>query len=190
MINQRKRRFLQASAAAAIMAAFPRYAQAVDYVKRDPRKRHNLLLITSDDVDWSALGFMNGRRGLTPNLDSLAAQSHVFEQVRTVAPICMPSRQAFMSGLLPHKNGGNGFFPMREGMPTLCTTLAAEGYYCAASHKIGHMQPASSFPWDLKQEGKDRHPMVHADMLRLAVTEAQAQYKPFFINCNIISNNI
>ena len=91
MINQRKRRFLQASAAAAIMAAFPRYAQAVDYVKRDPRKRHNLLLITSDDVDWSALGFMNGRRGLTPNLDSLAAQSHVFEQVRTVAPICMPS---------------------------------------------------------------------------------------------------
>ncbi|GBH29249.1 sulfatase family protein [Sphingobium xenophagum] len=185
MINQRKRRFLQASAAAAIMAAFPRYAQAVDYVKRDPRKRHNLLLITSDDVDWSALGFMNGRRGLTPNLDSLAAQSHVFEQVRTVAPICMPSRQAFMSGLLPHKNGGNGFFPMREGTPTLCTTLAAEGYYCAASHKIGHMQPASSFPWDLKQEGKDRHPMVHADMLRLAVTEAQAQYKPFFINCNI-----
>ena len=39
MINQRKRRFLQASAAAAIMAAFPRYAQAVDYVKRDPRQR-------------------------------------------------------------------------------------------------------------------------------------------------------
>jgi len=185
MINTRKRQFLQASAAAALMAALPGRALAVDYVKRDPRKRHNLLLITSDDVDWSALGFMNGRRGLTPNLDSLAAQSHVLEQVRTASPICMPSRQAFMSGLLPHRNGGNGFFPMKEGTPTLCTALSNEGYYCAASHKIGHMQPASSFPWDIKQEGKDRHPMVHADMLRLAVTEAQAQYKPFFINCNI-----
>lgn len=185
MVNVRKRQFLQASAALAIMAALPRAATARDYVKRDPRKRHNLLLITSDDVDWSALGFMNGRRNLTPHLDALAAQSHVFEQVRTVAPICMPSRQAFMSGQLPHRNGGNGFFPMHDGTPTLCTALSAEGYYCAASHKIGHMQPASSFPWDMKQEGKDRHPMVHADMLRLAITEAQAQYKPFFINCNI-----
>ncbi|MDO7835771.1 sulfatase [Sphingobium sp. HBC34] len=185
MINTRKRRFLQAGAAVAIMGALPGYARAIDYVKRDPRKRHNLLLITSDDVDWSALGFMNRRSGLTPHLDGLAAQCHVFEQVRTVAPICMPSRQALMSGLLPHKNGGNGFFPMKEGTSTLCTALSMEGYYCAASHKIGHMQPASSFPWDMKQEGKDRHPMVHADMLRLAVTEAQAQYKPFFINCNI-----
>lgn len=185
MVNVRKRQFLQASAALGIMAALPGYAHAMDYVKRDPRKRHNLLLITSDDVDWSALGFMNGRRNLTPHLDRLAAQSHVFEEIRTVAPICMPSRQAFMSGLLPHHNGGNGFFPMREGTPTLCSVLSAEGYYCAASHKIGHMQPASSFPWDIKQEGKDRHPMVHADMLRLAAMEAQAQYKPFFINCNI-----
>lgn len=190
MVDVRKRRFLQAGAAWGVLSAMPGAAQTFDggkrdYVKRDPRKRHNLLLITGDDIDWSAMGFMTGRRGLTPNLDRLASQSHVFEQIRTVAPICMPSRQAFMSGLLPHHNGGNGFFPMHEGTPTLCSILSAEGYYCAASHKIGHMQPASSFPWDMKQEGKDRHPMVHADMLRLAIMEAEAQYKPFFANCNI-----
>ena len=181
----RKRQLLRAGVAIGALSIFPGLARAVDYVKRDPRKRHNLLLITGDDIDWSAMGFMNGRRGLTPHLDRLAARSHVFEQVRTAAPICMPSRQAFMSGLLPHRNGGNGFFPMHEGTPTLCSILSAEGYYCAASHKIGHMQPASSFPWDMKQEGKDRHPMVHADFTRLAITEARAQYKPFFINCNI-----
>jgi N-sulfoglucosamine sulfohydrolase len=37
----------------------------------------------------------------------------------------------------------------------------------------------------MKVEGKDRHPMVHADLLRLAITEARAQHKPFFVNCNI-----
>ncbi|MCW2364589.1 N-sulfoglucosamine sulfohydrolase [Sphingobium sp. B7D2B] len=185
MISFSKRQLLMAGIASGALMAMPGLAQDRDYVKRDKRKRTNLLLITADDIDWTALGFMNGRRDLTPNLDRLASQSHVFEQVRTVAPICMPSRQAFMSGLLPHRNGGNGFFPMHEGTLTLCSLLASEGYYCAASHKIGHMQPATSFPWHMKQEGKDRHPMVHADLTRLAITQAQAQYKPFFINCNI-----
>lgn len=180
-----KRQLLCAGVAIGALSFAPGSALAHDYVQRDKRKRTNLLLITGDDIDWSALGFMNGRNDLTPNIDALAARSHVFEQVRTAAPICMPSRQAFMSGLLPHRNGGNGFFPMHEGTPTLCSILSAEGYYCAASHKIGHMQPASSFPWDMKQEGKDRHPMLHADFARLAIAEAQAQYKPFFINCNI-----
>lgn len=180
-----KRQLLQGAAAFGALAAWPAAAATRDYVKRDLSGLPNLLLITADDVDWSALGFMNGRDALTPNLDALARRSHVFEQVRTVAPICMPSRQAFMSGRLPHRNGGNGFFPMHEGTPTLCSILANEGYYCAASHKIGHMQPASSFPWDMKSEGKDRHPLVHAAFTRLAITEAQAQYRPFFINCNI-----
>ncbi|MCJ2184334.1 sulfatase [Novosphingobium sp. 1949] len=151
----------------------------------DRRGAPNLLLITADDIDWTGLGFMTGRSALTPNLDRLAARSQVFEQVRTVAPICMPSRQAFMSGKLPHRNGGNGFFPMVEGTPTLCSTLDQAGYYCAASHKIGHMQPASSFPWRNAAEGKDRHPLVHAAFLSLAITEAQAQLRPFFVNCNI-----
>lgn len=185
MISFSKRQLLMAGIASAALMALPVSAQERRYVKRDLRKRMNLVLITADDVDWSALGFMTGRRELTPNLDRLAERSHVFEQVRTAAPICMPSRQAFMSGLLPHRNGGNGFFPMHEGTPTLCSMLRSEGYYCAASHKIGHMQPATSFPWDMMQEGKNRHPMVHAQMALLAITEARAQYKPFFINCNI-----
>lgn len=185
MTRLSKRQLLKTGIAAGALFAFSGLTYARDYVKRDLRKRTNLLLITADDVDWSALGFMNGRRGLTPNLDSLAKQGHVFEQVRTVAPICMPSRQAFMSGLLPHRNGGNGFFPMHEGTRTLCSLLSSEGYFCAGSHKIAHMQPASSFPWNMMQESTIRHPMVHANLTRLAITEAQAQYKPFFINCNI-----
>ncbi|WP_079730652.1 sulfatase family protein [Novosphingobium mathurense] len=182
----RKRDVLKAGAAGMAMALMPIGARASSYRKPvDRRGAPNLLLITSDDVDWSALGFMTGRKGLTPNLDKLAARSHVFEQVRTVAPICMPSRQAIMSGKLPHRNGGNGFFPMFEGTPTLCSVLDAAQYYCAASHKIGHMQPASSFPWRSSAEGKDRHPLIHAAFLSLAITEAQAQMKPFFVNCNI-----
>ena len=181
-----KRDVLKAGVAGMAAALVPGGARAKNYhMPVDRRGAPNLLLITADDIDWSALGFMTGRKGLTPNLDRLAARSHVFEQVRTVAPICMPSRQAFMSGKLPHRNGGNGFFPMFEGTPTLCSVLDAAGYYCAASHKIGHMQPATSFPWRAAAEGKDRNPLIHGAYLSFTLAEARAQMRPFFVNCNI-----
>ena len=75
----------------------------------DKAKRLNLLFITVDDMDVSIPGFMGNTAGLTPHLDALAARSHCFANNRTVVPICMPSREAFMSGLLPQHSGGTGF---------------------------------------------------------------------------------
>lgn len=145
----------------------------------------NLLFITVDDMDASIPGFMGNRAGLTPNLDRLAARSHAFVRNRTVAPICMPARQAFMTGLVPHRSGGTGFIPIREGTPTLTTLLQAEGYFAAAIHKIDHMQPYSCFPWDYMQQGKDRHVLIQALGARVAIEEARAQNRPFFVQCNI-----
>ncbi|MGU3468668.1 sulfatase [Methylobacterium sp. C33D] len=151
----------------------------------DAAKRLNLLFITVDDMDVSIPGFMGNTAGLTPHLDALAARSHCFANNRTVVPICMPSREAFMSGLLPQHSGGTGFVPMKQGTPTLTSILRDEGYYTAASHKISHMRPASSFPWLGQEEGTDRHPLVHAAAFQVAMMEAEAQGKPFFVQCNI-----
>ena len=182
----RKRDLLKGVAGIAMLGALPyRAFGAKDTTAPAFRKRLNLLFITADDMDWSVLGFMGGGLGLTPNLDALAAQSHLFANNRTVAPICMPSRQAFMSGLLPHHNGGTGFIPMKDGTPTLTTILQEQGYYAAAIHKIEHMQPFGCFPWDYMQNGKDRHILVHSRGLAVAIDEARAASKPFFVQCNI-----
>ena len=155
MARLRKRDLLKGSAALALFGAVPFRLGAQQPLR--PIGRLNLLFSTSDDLDASLPGFMGGPAGLTPNLDALAARSHRFVNNRTVAPICMPSRQAFMSGLLPHRNGGTGFIPMNEGTPSLTTILKSQGYLTAAIHKVEHMQPASSFPWDYVQSGEDRH---------------------------------
>lgn len=181
----KKRDFLKGGAAAIALAGALSPLSAQNYASPPDIKRRNLLLITADDIDWSAIGFMTGQEGLTPNLDRLAARSHRFMQMRTSSPICMPSRQAFMSGLRPHRSGGNGFFPMNKGTPTIASRLADAGWFVGATHKIGHMQPPSSFPWNFEVEGKDRHPELHARGLDLIIEEARAQYKPFFANCNI-----
>ncbi|WP_183030162.1 sulfatase-like hydrolase/transferase [Altericroceibacterium spongiae] len=170
-----KKRDVLKSSLAALALGGPVTALRGQHYPESPSESHrNLLLITADDIDWSCLGFMTGQEGITPNLDRLAARSHRFRQMRTSSPICMPSRQAFMSGLRPHRNGGNGFFAMNEGTPTIASRLSDAGWFVGATHKISHMLPASSFPWNFKAEGKDRHPELHGAGLDLIIREARA----------------
>ena len=44
----------------------------------------------------------------TPRIEELAAQSLVFEEAFSAAPLCTPSRGAMLTGLSPHVNGLNG----------------------------------------------------------------------------------
>ena len=145
----------------------------------------NLLFLTVDDMNWSMPGFMGGRNNLTPSLDLLAGRSHRFVNNRTVAPICQPSREAMMTGRVPHRSGALGFTPVHEGIPTLITILKARNYYTAGIHKLDHMQPPSCFPWDHRVPGNERDPQEYADAVTAAITEARSSSRPFFINCNL-----
>ena len=180
----RKREFLSGTVLATVAAAMPAHA-AKQKVQPAGAKRMNVLIITVDDMDVSMPGYMGNKHGLTPNLDKLAARSHIFANNRGAAPICMPSREAFMSGLVPHRNGPGGFDPMYEGTPSLCSILTKAGWYSAASHKLEHMQPRSSFPWDDMLGGNDRNVLAHAAEFKRAAAAAQAKGAPFFINCNV-----
>lgn len=181
----RKREFLSGTFLATLAAAMPAGAAGAKPQLPRSAKRLNVLILTVDDMDVSMPGYMGNKRGLTPNLDRLAATSHVFANNRAAAPICMPSRQAFMSGLVPHRNSPGGFEPMYEGTPSLCSILTKAGWYSAASHKLEHMQPASSFPWDDTLGGNDRNVLAHAAELKRAVAAAKQRNAPFFVNCNI-----
>lgn len=175
-----KRRFLKTSASAALCACVPNASKA-----GATDARLNVLFVTVDDMDWSLPGFMGNRHNLTPNLDRLAERSYRFVNNRAAVPICQPSREAMMTGLLPHRSGGLGFTPVYDGTPTLPSILKENGYFTAVIHKIEHMQPASCFPWDFTRHGKDRNPLVYEEGIRAAIAEAKAKTKPFFINCNL-----
>ena len=146
----------------------------------------NLLLITADDLDCSAIGFVSDPPiALTPNLDALAERSFRLIHNRAVSAICMPSRTAMLSGRVPHKSGAKGFLPVAFGVPTLVTQLRSVGYYTACLHKVNHMQPARAFPWDFQFTQENRHTKAQAQALELAIAEARTLGMPFFINCNL-----
>lgn len=183
-----KRGVLKGMSALALGALLPLRAMG----QGTPARRPNVLFIIADDLDYSLLDFMDGPKGLMPNIEALAARSHRMVNARAVAPICQPSREALLSGRLPHRSGALGFHPMREGTPTLVTMLQAQGYFAGAVRKIEHMLPLSSFPWDYAQgagtfarASTDRNPLLYQQGLALAIAEAKSRSKPFLFCCNI-----
>jgi len=69
-----------------------------------PDDRPNILLITSDQQHYSALGFANPRIS-TPALDRLAREGMVFDRAYCNNPTCTPSRATIITGQYPSWHG-------------------------------------------------------------------------------------
>lgn len=145
----------------------------------------NLLLITADDLNADSPGWMGNPLHLTPRIDALAATAHRFVNHHVTAPICQPSRAVLFTGRVPHRSGALGFDPVADDVPTLVEVLRDHGYFTAAINKLGHMQPARKFPWDLALRGSGKRPRaLGADVARCLAAARRAR-RPFFVNVNI-----
>ncbi len=113
----------------------------------------NLLFIAVDDLRVEP-------QAITPNLDSLAAQSTVYTNAYTTALWCLPSRTSVMYGLSPatHQVGLANQAPNYNGPPytdiydnpavkSLPEILSAAGYTTAVAGKVFH-EPLPS-KWDV-----------------------------------------
>ena len=91
--------------------------------------RPNVVYIDCHDLgDW--LGCY-GRPSLdTPHMDALAAQGARFGEHIAAAPICMPSRAAIYTGLMPHELGvtGQEALLLRDDAPPLAARFRDAGY--------------------------------------------------------------
>src|SRR6185437_14972533 len=88
----------------------------------------NVLLITTDQHRFDALGCMGNREVQTPNIDRLAAHGVLFERCYVTNPVCMPSRASFMTGQFPDAHGvrRNGI-PVPDVPHGLARALSGQG---------------------------------------------------------------
>jgi len=92
-----------------------------------------LLLVTVDTLRADRLGAYGSARGLTPNLDALAAASVVFTGAYAPASLTVPSLAALMTGRYPEELGmASNESGLPERVPTLAGLLAARGWRTAA----------------------------------------------------------
>ena len=107
-------------------------------------QRPNILLILSDDHSLPHVGAYGGNcreLGLTPNLDSFAAQGMLFHRAYTAAPQCAPSRAAIFSGRSPVGIAATRFAqPARAGTPFFTDLLRDSGYWVGLDGRHQHLE--------------------------------------------------
>ncbi len=101
--------------------------------KCGPRKRPNILWIISEDT-CPDLGCYGNATVHTPNLDKLASQGTLFTRAYATAPVCSPSRSAFMTGMYQTTIGAHQhrtFYekPLPEPVQVITEYFRQKGYF-------------------------------------------------------------
>lgn len=102
----------------------------------------NLLLLMSDEHNPRFSEPYGHPFVRTPHLQRLAAEGVTFDAAYCPAPLCVPSRMAFMSGRFPYRVGGydNGC-SLPSNVPTWAHRLGSVGYETALAGKMHFIGP-------------------------------------------------
>ena len=182
LIDRRNAIRIAAAGAATLVGSARRASSA-------PSNRPNVLLITADDMNHDSLGVTGCKApDITPNLDRLAAQGLRFEHAHVTIAVCQPNRSVLMTGRFPHRNGAEGFEPIRHDVPTLQESLRAAGYLNGILGKVNHLAPPNKFCWDVVVQpnalGNGRSPEQYYQHCTSFFEQAKQAGKPFLLMAN------
>lgn len=97
----------------------------------------NIVYVLSDQHNPLVMGCAGDPYVRTPNLDALRARSVSLDNCYCAAPLCVPSRSAMLSGLLPCHNGVyNNMQCLSSDKATFVTSLAVGGYETVLSGRM------------------------------------------------------
>jgi N-sulfoglucosamine sulfohydrolase len=126
-------------------------------------RRPNILWLIAEDLG-TELGCYGGQQVWTPNLDKLAAEGVRYTRCFTTAPVCSPSRSAFMTGMYQttigahhHRSHRDDGYKLPAGVRVLTDWLRDAGYFTA---NIKQISPDAGFQgtfktdWNFTYEGK------------------------------------
>ena len=105
-------------------------------------QRPNVLFLTVDQLRTDALGSYGGTWSRTPNIDALARRGVRFQQAYASAPLCVPSRTTWLTGLYPHQHGCVHNYARRlPGLHPLLYRAASDAGYTVAMLGKTHYRP-------------------------------------------------
>ncbi|MFP4105151.1 MAG: sulfatase-like hydrolase/transferase [Phycisphaerae bacterium] len=119
--------------------------------------RPNILFLMSDEHRYDLAGFAGNDVIRTPTLDWLAQTGVVFDNAYTPSPICIPGRQAMMTGKFPKHCGCEHFGQdIEPGSMTFARRLSQYGYDSVCCGKLHHVGPDQMQGWTQRPFGDIR----------------------------------
>ena len=163
--HMQRREFLKLTGCGAAGAAFAPWGA----LRGEPgRGQPNVLFIMSDEHNATVLGANGNRIIWTPNLDGLAARGVSFDACYCNSPLCVPSRESFLSGKYVSRTGvwGNDCELPRADIPSVPSLLNAAGYdsclcgkmHLAADRRYGYTDVGGNFNTSRKTGNVSRRP--------------------------------
>jgi len=158
--NMTRRNFLIQSVIGTIGSAAASMPMASLYAGDKGRSRRpNIVMYISDDHGIDFLGCYGNKDIQTPNIDALAREGMLFNNMYAASPTCAPSRSVLWTGLYPVRNGCMGnHTTCRTDITALPTYLRRLGYRVVLVHKF-HAKPRKEvFDFEYINAGLPRNP--------------------------------
>ena len=118
-------------------------------------RRHNVVILMSDQHKRSCMGVSGDTVAVTPNLDRLAGESVRFTNAYCTNPVCAPSRASILTGLYTHhletRDNATPFSPKHK---TIAHHFSQAGYLSALVGKM-HFVDAQTHGFNYKLEFND-----------------------------------
>lgn len=148
--------------------------------------RPNILLITTDQHHWQAMGTRTPLLQ-TPHLDRLAADGVTVDRAYCPNPLCTPTRASIITGQYPSTHGAWTLgTKLSEDATTVGQLLGDAGYATSLIGKA-HFQPLASTPtqtsietpdtfWDFDFWGRFHGPFYGFDHIEITRNHADEQW--------------
>ncbi len=98
----------------ALLLAIGVAAAALPGIAAEATRQPNIILILVDDAGYADFPYFQDEAPRTPNIDSLCDEGLRFTQFYSNAPICSPSRAAWVTGQYPARSGITSFIAARR----------------------------------------------------------------------------
>ena len=131
-----------------------------NYSKKENENKPNIIFISVDDLR-PQLNCYGQSQIISPNIDSLASQSYLYENAICNFPVCGASRASVLTGLRPNPNRFKGYDTRIDvdanDVPTIGEWYKENGYYTLCLGKISHHKNDSPESWSVPAWRADKN---------------------------------
>ena len=148
-----------------------------------PAKRPNIYWIIGEDM-WPNMGCYGDPIARTPNIDRMASRGVRYTHAYTTAPVCSPSRSAFMTGMYAlsinahnHRSNRDGNSPLPDGVKLLTDWFRQAGYFTGNLTEVTpHLKGTGKTDWNFTYQDRPFDTNTFQDL---------KSHQPFFAQVNL-----